>query len=74
MEQKNKGGLRGPGPNGKFLRYDEIRNIVREKKIEWMRDGEKAYMDCDPRQQNFYDGAVFAMEELLLDLKERYEE
>jgi len=39
-----------------------------------MKDGEKAYMHGDPRQQNFYDGAVFAMEELLLEIKERYGE
>lgn len=74
MEQKNKSGLRGAGGISSIVRYVEIRDIVRNKKIEWMRDGEKAYTDGDPRQQNFYDGAVFAMEELLIELKERYEE
>lgn len=73
MEQKNKSGLRGSGADGKLIRFEEIRTLIREKKIEWMKDGEHAYTHGDPRQQNFYDGAVFAMEELLLELKERYE-
>lgn len=72
MEQKNKPSVRGPGDGGKLVRYEEVRSLIREKKIEWMRDGENAYAHGDPRQQNFYDGAVFAMEELLLELKERY--